>query len=95
VKEIVLDASQWKNKRDFYNAFFKAIGITEWDERHLQLLLDEVNPGANLNLVNLPYMVRIGGTSQMPEETAETVKRFCEFIKELQAKGYQIDVICE
>lgn len=95
MKEVVLDASPWRNKKDFYAAFFKAIDATGWEEHHLQLLLDDNNPAVNLNLVNLPYMIRIRGTSQAPEETTEMVKEFCDFIKELQAKGYQIDVICE
>ncbi|HEY3131072.1 MAG TPA: hypothetical protein VGL91_16575 [Acidobacteriota bacterium] len=94
MREIILEGTEWKNEKDFYDAFFRSFDSSVSGQYDLEAVDRSISQAYAKGIV-LPYIVRIKGITSMSDEARETVKQFCEFIKELQKKGYQVDVSCE
>jgi len=93
-KEIVLEGAHWRNKDDFYDAFFLAVGSPASHGRNLDALADSVC-GGQINAVDIPYTLVIRGYEQMQEAARRFVDRVCRILLELRSEGCDIDIRCE
>ena len=93
MREIDLDGTNWKTTDDFYGAFFDAVGSPNWHGRNFNALRDSIARG-RINSIELPYTIRISGLEKAPLEVREIVESFHDLIKELNSKGYKVDISC-
>ena len=91
MREIDLAGTNWKTRDDFYDAFFEAVGSPNWHGRNFNALRDSIATG-RINNVELPYTIRISGIDKVPLEVRETVESFHDLIKELNSRGYKVDI---
>jgi RNAse (barnase) inhibitor barstar len=91
MQEIILDASQWNNKHDFYSSIFKALGSPEWHGESLDALNDTIR-GDDINELKLPYEFVIKNTDSLPDELKEYLVKFTELIVDLKKQGIKIDI---
>jgi RNAse (barnase) inhibitor barstar len=91
VESIELDGTTWARTDDFYNAYFAAVGAPEWHGRNLDAVWDSLT-GGDINQRNLPYRVRIKGTSQMSADARELVGRFQGLVHQAQQAGHSVEV---
>lgn len=94
MKEIVLQGAHWQTRNDFYEAFLRAVGAPAWHGRNLDALYDSIGSG-DINEVEVPYSVRITGSSAMSSEAQEMVKLFKSVVKQLRDEGVDVSVECE
>jgi RNAse (barnase) inhibitor barstar len=91
VESIDLDGTTWLRADDFYSAYFAAVGTPEWHGRNLDAVWDSLT-GGDINQRNLPYRVRIKGTSRMSAAARELVGRFQGLVQEAQRAGHSVQV---
>ena len=91
MREIILEGGTWKSPDDFYDAFFQAVGAPHWHGRNLNALNDSIGTG-DINQVEVPYKVKVKGTSTMSSEARQMVEHFCELIERLKAENVPVDV---
>ena len=83
-KLIKLDAANWKNALDFYNALLLALGAPEWHGRNINALMDSMIWG-EINDVEPPYKVQIYSTKNLPADVTQELKWVEESLAEQRA----------
>jgi len=95
MKEIRLDASEWKTKDDFYDALLPALGAPAWHGRNLDALNDSISSD-EINEVSLPFRFLLVGTKRVPSELRVYLKKFAELVADLPThRGADVSLICE
>ena len=95
MKEIKLDASNWKTTDDFYDALLLSLGAPAWHGRNLDALNDSISSD-EINDVRLPYRILLVGTETIPSELRDHLRKFAEVVAELPIKrGAHVALICE
>ena len=95
MKEIRLDASEWKTKDDFYDALLPALGAPAWHGRNLDALNDSISSD-EINEVSLPFRFLLVGTKSVPSELRVYLKKFAELVADLPThRGADVSLICE
>jgi RNAse (barnase) inhibitor barstar len=92
MKNLSLDATNWKTQDDFYEAFFKAVGSPSWHGRNFNALRDSIAAG-RINEVELPYTIHISGLKKVPPEVRKIAKDFRDLIRELHSEGYEVGFV--
>jgi hypothetical protein len=54
MKELTLDGAGWSTKGDVYNAFFRAVGASEWHSRNSNAPNDRIANGS-INELEVPH----------------------------------------
>jgi RNAse (barnase) inhibitor barstar len=88
--EIQLDASNWRDREDFYDALLPALGAPEWHGRNLDALNDTIG-GDGINAVHLPYRIAIVGLNAAPEELLIYLAKFASLIADLRKNGTAVE----
>jgi RNAse (barnase) inhibitor barstar len=91
VESIDLDGTTWTRADDFYSAYFAAVGAPEWHGRNLDALWDSLT-GADINLRNPPFRIRITGSARMSVDAREIVGRFEALIHEAGRAGHAVQI---
>ncbi len=93
---ISLDASNWKEPLDFYDAILPALGAPSWHGCSVDALLDTMIWG-DFNQVKPPYIIEINHTKNLPAAAMQELIWTRQSIVEARAehqerKGYDVDV---
>ena len=91
VESVDLDGTTWMRADDFYSAYLAAVGAPEWHGRNLDAVWDSLT-GGDIKQRNLPYRVRIKGTSRMSADVRELVGRFQGLVQQAQRAGHSVEV---
>ena len=79
MREIPLDASDWKSRADFFEALAQALGSVEWHGRNADAFLETMIYHIDLNTVQPPYRIMIRNT---PADVREYVINFATWVQE-------------
>ena len=92
---IKLDASQWSNIIEFYDAVCAGIGAPSWHGRSLNAFIDSMVYGG-INEIDTPYKIVFVGTAKASDAIRSDIHEFIEAINNAQGSDNQIDFeICE
>ncbi len=91
MRELNLDASNWKDADDFYDAFFKAVGAPEWHGRNFNALNDSIAHGG-INDIEVPYRIVIQNILFPSDDLRCLLRDFADFIHELAARGCPVEI---
>ncbi len=94
MKELLLDASNWKTENDVYDSFFRAVGAPEWHGRNFDALRDSIASG-QINAVEVPYRVVVRNAGAIGAEAKTILEGFAELIRELAAEGCPVEIRME
>jgi len=94
MREIVLDASNWRSKDDVYDSFFHAVGAPEWHGRNLDALRDSIAAG-QVNRIEVPYRLVVKKTERLGSGAETTLDDFVKLIHELSAEGCPVEIRVE
>ena len=82
IKEILLDATEWQKKEDFFEALAQALGSIEWHGRNADAFLETMIYHTDLNTVQPPYQLTVQHASG---DVAEYVEKFVLWVHEAKA----------
>jgi RNAse (barnase) inhibitor barstar len=94
MRELILNARDWRSPDDFYDAFFAAVGAPPWHGRNFNALRDSICAG-RINAIEPPYRVRIKNYSLIGASAREVASDFVELLNELRRDGVEVDVAVE
>ena len=94
MKDISLQASDWKTRDDFYDSLFNALGSPSWHGRNFNALRDSI-AGGQINEVDPPFILHLSGLGQAPSELKPLVQDFVDLVKGLRAQGNDVDILTE
>jgi len=94
LRELILDAKNWKTQDDFYDSFFQAVGAPPWHGRNLNALRDSISVG-RINTIEAPYELRLKNLSSSGAGVRSIVGAFVQLINELHEAGYPVDIKIE
>ena len=94
MKELVLDASEWKRNEDVYDSFFRAVGAPDWHGRNFNALRDSICTGS-INAVEVPYTLVITNYKQTGSAAKKMADDFIDLIRELRDSGCDVDIRLE
>ena len=73
MREMILDASAWQSRDDFYDALLPSLGAPAWHKRTLDALNDSIG-GDDLNAVRLPFRITIAHSANGPSDLREYIQ---------------------
>ena len=96
---IKLDASNWANSLDFYDALLPALGSPEWHGKSVNALIDSIIWGG-INAGEPPYTVETSTATRLPDDIICEVKLARDALAEARdefraARGHDVDVRLE
>jgi RNAse (barnase) inhibitor barstar len=94
VCQIVLDATDWSSRDDFYSAFFQAVGAPTWHGRNFNALVDSIQTG-RINQVEVPYQILVQNSVGKNPEIQEILSNFVDLVHEMQANGCPVSLSIE
>jgi len=94
MRELLLDASTWRSRDDFYDAFFNAVGAPSWHGRNLDALHDSIGSG-EINKIEVPYRIVVRNLSSAGTDAMAIVDRFKEVIHHLNTTGCPVELCIE
>jgi RNAse (barnase) inhibitor barstar len=94
VREIVLDAKNWRGPDDLYDSFFQAVGAPTWHGRNFNALRDSISVG-RINTIEVPYLLRINNFSSIWPGARSVAEDFVRLINELHNSGCPVDIKTE
>ena len=83
MKEISLDASEWRDRDDFYDALLPALGAPTWHGRNLDALNDSIS-GGDISAIRLPIRIEITNSAAVPSELRDYLAKFADLITDLK-----------
>jgi hypothetical protein len=80
---IELDANDWKQIPDFYDALFRVLGAPAWHGRSPVALVDSMvgGGGKDINALKPPYDINIVNISQLPNSVKEEMHKASYLIR--------------
>ena len=94
VRELILDARNWRTADDFYDSFFEAVGAPAWHGRNFDALHDSIVTG-DINQIEVPYRIRIREFSQMGPAAHQVANQFVTLIQRFERTGCPVSVTLE
>ncbi len=99
MREIALDATNWKTRLDFYAALLPAIGAPAWHSAGVPAIADSMINGG-INKLKPPYVVRVYNMGCVPADVAEEVGWAIDGLTSSRAyirehRGYDVNVSME
>lgn len=94
MRTVVLDATGWQTKDDFYNAFFRAVGAPEWHGRNFDALNDSI-AGGLINAVEVPYTIVVKNSQMANGEARKILQDFRDLIEELAQGNCEVAIRLE
>jgi RNAse (barnase) inhibitor barstar len=92
MRELVLDAANWKSADDVYDAFFEAVGAPSWHGRNLDALDDSI-AGGRINKIEVPYRIVISNYERVGAGARQEAERFVGLIRELAAGDTPVEIV--
>jgi RNAse (barnase) inhibitor barstar len=72
MREIDLDAKNWKTVSDFYAALLPELGAPEWHGENVNALIDSMIWGG-INEIEPPYRIVIRNAGHLPKDVATEI----------------------
>ena len=94
MRELLLDATGWQSRDDFYDAFFRVVGAPTWHGRNLDALNDSIGTG-QINKVEVPYRIVVKNLDSAGAEAKQLVERFAEVVHNLAETGCPVEILVE
>jgi len=92
MKQLRLDATEWKTRDDFYDAFFRAVGAPSWHGRNFDALNDSIGTG-QINQVEVPYEIVIANSSAAKGEVQVMIHEVAKLIRRLAEGGCPVEIV--
>jgi ribonuclease inhibitor len=90
MKDIVLDASAWRDRDDFYDALLPALGAPDWHGRNLDALNDSIG-GDDISAVRLPFRIKITNAASVPADLQKYLFKFADLITDIRvSRGCEV-----
>ena len=86
MKQIIIDASKWTDRHDFYFGVLVALGAPEWHGDNLDALYDSIVTD-NINAVAAPYVVRIINSANLTPDVSSLVADLLQLFDEVRAEA--------
>ena len=86
MKQIIIDASNWANRHDFYACVLVALGAPDWHGGNLDALYDSIVTD-QINAVAAPYVVRIINSANLTADLSSLVADFLQLFDEARAEA--------
>jgi RNAse (barnase) inhibitor barstar len=94
MRQIRLDATEWKTQNDFYDSFFRAVGAPSWHGRNFDALNDSIGTG-QINEVEVPYGIVIANSAAAKREAQAIIHEFAKLIHRLAEGGCPVEMIVQ
>ena len=94
MRELLLNATGWQSRDDFYDAFFRAVGAPPWHGRNLDALNDSIGTG-QINQIEVPYRIVVKNLGSAGAEAKQIVDRFMEVVHHLAETGCPVEILVE
>jgi RNAse (barnase) inhibitor barstar len=94
VKELFMDASQWKTIDDLYLSFFEAVKAPAWHGKNLDAVRDSIGTG-RINGIEVPYCLVLRNYDHLPDHLKEKTDFFIEAISDLAKEGIPVEIRIE
>lgn len=94
VKELFMDASQWKTTDDLYLSFFEAVKAPAWHGKNLDAVRESIRAG-QINGTEVPYCLVLKNYDHLSESLKEKTDAFIEVISTLAKEGVPVEVRVE
>ena len=91
MKELFMDAAQWKSIDDLYLSFFEAVKAPAWHGKNLNAVRDSIGAG-QINGIEVPYRLVIKNYGALSGELKAQTDFFIEVISDLAKEGVQVEV---
>ena len=91
MRELLLDATGWQSRDDFYDAFFRAVGARSWHGRNLDALNDSIGTG-EINKSEVPYRIVVENFDSAGAAAKLIVERFTEVVPRLAKTGCPVEI---
>jgi RNAse (barnase) inhibitor barstar len=89
LRELILNASEWRTKGDVYKAFFLAVGAPSWHGANLDALNDSIGTG-QINEIEVPYRLVFRG-KPVSAEAEEMMRDFMRLLTRLAENGCPVE----
>lgn len=80
MRQISVDASDWRNAADGWDAILAALEAPAWHGRNLDALADSLSGG--VNGVEAPFALHLTGTAALPPDVAAWLDRVAQVFAE-------------
>jgi RNAse (barnase) inhibitor barstar len=94
MRELTMDASEWRTLDELYLSFFRAVGAPDWHGRNLDAVRDSVGAGS-INQIEVPYRLVVKNYRVVDPAMRETSDIFIEVIRELAQEGVPVEIRVE
>ena len=94
MKELLLDASNWKTKDDVYDAIFCVVRSPEWHGRNLDALRDSIATG-QINKIEVPYRLVVRNARASGADAKAMLQDFVKLIHDLAGEGCPVEIHVE
>ena len=90
MKELILNAAEWKTRDDVYESFFRAVGAPEWHGRNFDALRDSIATGS-INAMEVPYRLVIKNYDEIAPSARQMADDFIQLIRDLASEGCPVE----
>ena len=94
MREIVLNAANWNNSEDVYDAFFEAVGAPSWHGRNFNALRDSI-AGGDINQIEVPYRLVLQNFDRVGSGARTMAGDFIDLLRELAENGTPVEVVVQ
>jgi hypothetical protein len=91
VRNLFLNAANWKTSDDVYESFFLAVGAPPWNGKNFNALRDSIVTG-NVNKIAVPYRLIVQHYEELNEDVRPFADQFLNLIREFEAEGCPVTV---
>jgi RNAse (barnase) inhibitor barstar len=94
MKELFMDASQWKTADDLYLSFFEAVEAPAWHGKNLDAVRESIGAG-RINGIEVPYRLVLRNYDHLPGHLKEKADAFIQVISDLAKEGIPVEIRIE
>jgi RNAse (barnase) inhibitor barstar len=94
VRELVMDASEWKSVDDLLLAFFRVVEAPSWHGRNFNALRDSIG-GGQINKIEVPYRLIFKNYDKICSAVKEGAEQFIDVIRQLADEGVPVEICIE
>jgi RNAse (barnase) inhibitor barstar len=94
MRELVMDASEWKTVDDLFRSFFRVVEAPSWHGRSFNALRDSIGAG-QINIIEVPYRLVFSNYDKIHPAVKEQAEHFIDVIHELAGQGVPVEIRVE
>lgn len=94
VKDLTLDAQNWRTADDLYVSFCEAVGAPAWHGRNFDALRDSIVTG-KINQIEVPYRIHIQNYARMSRAARHLADPVINLIQRFERGGCPVSVLVD